>query len=89
MSDPVILTHDRLLQLAEPFGTLMNKMQIDNGDNIAEIVTAGLYALGVALAHMKVQIQIDDTVSTGLLPLWSGYTDFINEPTETISRAIN
>lgn len=88
MTEPVILTHDRLLQLAEPFGNLMNSMQIEGGENLSEIVTAGLYALGVALAHMRVEIQFDDTVSSGLLPLWSGYSDFINVPVTMTPRTV-
>lgn len=89
MSEPIIISHERLLQLAEPFGELMNKMQIHNGDNISEIITAGLYALGVALAHMRVSIEVEDTISDGLLPLWTGYKDFIDVPVKTISRTIN
>lgn len=88
MDEPVILTRDRLLQLAEPFGNLMNRMQLEGGENLSEIVTAGLYAMGVALAHMRVEIQFDDTVSMGLLPLWSGYSDFINIPILTTSRTM-
>lgn len=87
MGEPVILTHDRLLQLAEPFGNLMNSMQI-GGENLSEIVTAGLYALGVALAHMRVEIQFDDTVAGGLIPLWSGYKDFINIPISVTPRTV-
>lgn len=87
MSEPVILTHDRLLQLAGPFGDLMNKMQFD-GENLSEVITAGLYAMGVALAHMRVDIQFDDSVSTGLLPLWTGYSDYLNIPVTVIPRTV-
>lgn len=83
-----MISHERLLQLAEPFGALMNRMQTENGDNISEIVTAGLYALGAAIAHMKIEISMDDTISAGLKPLWSGYKDFIDEPVEIRSRTM-
>lgn len=83
-----IMSQDKLLELAGPFGDLMNKMQYD-GESLPEVVTAGLYALGVALAHMRVPIQIDDKISVSLVPLWSGYSDYINRPISKISRSIN
>lgn len=89
MEKPVVMSQDKLLQLASPFGDLMNKMQLEGGEALHEVVTAGLYALGVALAHMRVAIQTEDTVSTSLSPLWIGYVDFINQPVSTISRSIN
>lgn len=88
MNEPVVLSQDRLLQLAEPFGNLVNSMQVERGENISDVITAGLYAMGVVLAHMRVEIQGGDTVSISLLPLWRGYTDFINVPVVVIPRTI-
>lgn len=87
MSD-IVMTQERLIQLAEPFGTLMNRMQTD-GDNISDVVTGGLYALGVALASMRVVIQVDDPIAKTLSPLWAGYMDFIDEPVNILPRVTN
>lgn len=85
---PIVLSRDRLVELAKPFGDLMNTMQ-HNGDNLAEIVTAGLYAIGVALAHMRIVIESQDTIQEGLSPLWNGYIDFIGLPVTIIPRSVN
>lgn len=64
-----------LVRLAAPFADLMNSMTAYDGENIQDIVSAGLYALGCALAQTGACINVQKTIEIELAPLSVGYSE--------------
>lgn len=75
---PEYMTGDELVRLAHPFAKLMNQMQIHDGENIHDIVSAGLYALGCALAQTGAHIDIEASVKVAVTPLSVGFSEAIS-----------
>lgn len=71
----IVLTREDLLRLAAPFGSLMNEMQNFDGEKINEVVAAGLYAMGCALAQTGTYINVEAPVKEVLSALSLGYTE--------------
>jgi hypothetical protein len=72
------MTVGELMRLAGPFAKLMNEMQINDGEDIHDIVSAGLYALGCALAQTGAHIDIEAPVREAVAPLSIGFSEAIS-----------
>lgn len=79
MEEPVsgIQTMEDLLTLADPFSQLMNDMQTVNGKNVHDVLAAGLYALGCALAQTGHHIDVNAPIAEMTKPLAMGYNESI------------
>jgi hypothetical protein len=75
MDEVRVLTREDLALLADPFAQLMNQMQRENGENINDLVSAGLYAMGCAIEQAWLHIDIKLPINEGLTPLSLGYQE--------------
>lgn len=71
----VSLSSEDLIRLASPFAQLMNDLQRESGERVHEVVSAGLYAMGCALAQIGVHIDIEASVKESIGPLAIGYAE--------------
>lgn len=70
-----VLSQTDLTRLASPFAHLMNQMQTFDGESIHNVVSAGLFALGCAIAQMGSHVDVEASVKEALSPLAIGYTE--------------
>lgn len=72
------ISSGELVRLAGPFADLMNSMTAYDGEDIRDIVSAGLYAMGCALAQTGAWIDVKGPIETALAPLSVGYVEALN-----------
>lgn len=72
------LSSEDLLRLANPFANLMNNMRVYDDENIQDIVAAGLYALGCALAQTGACINVQAPIKDEIVPLSVGYMESLD-----------
>ena len=70
-----IKSTEDLIKLADPFAQLMNQLQLNNGESVFDVVSAGLYALGCALAQIGSHIDIQAPITEAIPPLAIGYKE--------------
>ena len=75
MEETGAMTQEELIRLADPFAQLMNQMQKDNGESITDVVSAGLYAMGCAIAQIGMHIDVQGSVKESVTPLAMGYSE--------------
>lgn len=72
-----IKSNEDLVKLADPFAQLINRMQLEEGEAVHDVVSGGLYAMGSALAQIGIHIDVNGAISQMVPPLAMGYSTCI------------
>jgi hypothetical protein len=77
-----VLIGNELIRLASPFAQLINS-QFTGGEKLEDVVSAGLFAFGCALAQIGHHINVAAPINVDLKPLAIGYTESITQVKKT------
>lgn len=69
----VSLSQEDLMRLAHPFAQLINEIQQEHGEDVHNVISAGLYAMGSALAQVGVHLDVGLSIKEAVGPLSIGY----------------